>query len=236
MLIGVYTTRAGQTSTSWAVSVAWTLAERYPVLLVDADMQGGTTADVLYVDSAEHSIAHSINGEALTTQIVPVPERSSLDIVPGLQMTCGPPIVETMQIIGSELKALDTYEYVIADLGQPLAHPGLTDPVAAAEAICGIFGRTFVVLKDDPALLARTINVLRAARPPHGELIVCQSGKSHRRAVLETLERELSDLPVRDVYSWDEKRAARAAGTGIPQTFPGIERDLNLSVHAGGRA
>jgi hypothetical protein len=118
---------------------------------------------------------------------------------------------------------------VVADLGHPLSHPGLRSPKSAAEAICSIFGRAFVVIRDDPALLSRSIAVLQAARPPHGELIVChQHGRAYRKAILATLQQSLPEMAVRDVWQWDESRAARMAETGVPASLSGVVVDLNI--------
>ncbi len=87
------------------------------------------------------------------------------------------------------------------------------------------FDRVFIVIRDDPALLSRSIDVLGTARPPHGELIVCeQRGAAHRRVMVESMERELPDLPIRRGWDWDERRAARTADTGRPMTSPASKR------------
>ncbi len=65
-LIAVYTTRAGQTSTHWAVCLAWTLAERARVLLVDCDMEGGTIADLLLLRTEDRGIANCFGDRAAT--------------------------------------------------------------------------------------------------------------------------------------------------------------------------
>ncbi|HSP65765.1 MAG TPA: hypothetical protein VLO10_06210 [Candidatus Deferrimicrobium sp.] len=232
-LVAVYTTRAGQTSTHWAACLAWTLAERARVLLVDCDMEGGTIADLLLLRTNERSIANCFGDRAaspgdLAEQAVTHPMRESLSVVPGLSRSYGYEVSECLRRLAPALAGADEH-VVIADLGHPLSHPGLRSPRAAAEAICSIFGRAFIVVRDEPALLSRTITVLQAARPPHGELIVChQHGKAYRRAILESLQRNLPELAVRDVWQWDEMRAARMAETGIPATLAGIGRDLNL--------
>ena len=49
--------------------------------------------------------------------------------------------------------------------------------------MCAVFNRVFIVIRDDPALLSRSIDVLRTARPAHGELVVCEQ----RGATLDEL-------------------------------------------------
>ena len=233
-LIAVYTTRAGQTSTYWATSLAWTLAESRRVMIIDCDMEGGTIADLLYLRIDERSLGNCFGDrparpEEIEEQAVTVPARPNLRVVPGLKSSYGFEIGEALRKLEPAMKALP-YDTIIADLGHPLAHPGLRSPRTAAESICSVFHRAFVVVRDDPSLVARTINVLRAARPPHGEIIVCQQrSRAHKKEIVESIERELPDLPVRDIWSWDEKRAIRVGDTGIPMSLPGIDKDLHLT-------
>jgi MinD-like ATPase involved in chromosome partitioning or flagellar assembly len=232
-MLGVCTTRAGQTSTYWATALAWTLAESRSVMLVDCDMEGGTIADLLYLDIAEKGLANCFGDRPaaaadLSAQAVAVPHRANLNVIPGLRGTVGFEITECLYKLGSGLQALDC-DMVIADLGHPLAHPGLRSPRAAAQAICAVFQRVFVVVRDEPALMSRSIDVLRAARLAHGELIICrQRSRSLRRLLVESIERELPDLAIRDGWSWDASRAARVAETGRPMTLNGVAMDLHL--------
>ncbi len=232
-LIAVYTTRAGQTSTHWAVSLAWTLAERSRVLLVDCDMEGGTIADVLLLRTDERGIANCfgdrpVTAAQLAAQAVAHPARETLRVVPGLSRSYGYEVSECLRKLGPALAGADE-PVVVADLGHPLSHPGLRSPKAAAEAICAVFARAFVVIRDDPALLSRSIAVLQAARPSHGELIVChQHGRAYRKAILETLQHNIPEVAIRDVWQWDEARAARTAETGVPASLTGVDVELNL--------
>lgn len=233
-LIAVYTTRAGQTSTHFAACLAWTLAERARVLLVDCDMEGGTVADLLLLRTDERGIANCFGDRPATTgelsaQEVAHPERENLRVVPGLARSYGYEVGECLRKLAPALCGAEE-DVVIADLGHPLSHPGLRSPKAAAEAICSVFGRAFVVVRDDPALLSRSIAVLQAARPAHGELIVChQHGRAYRRVIIESLQRNIPGMPVRDVWQWDEARATRMAESGIPAELPGVDRELNLA-------
>ncbi len=232
-LVGVCTTRAGQTSTSWATSLAWSLAASRSVVLVDCDMEGGTVADLLYLRLDDRSLANCLGGKpvtaaALAAQAVSVPDRPGLRVIPGLRSTYGYEIGECLRAIGPALAGL-ACDTVIVDLGHPWAHPGLRSPRAAADAVCSTFHRLFIVIRDEPALLSRSIDVLRTARPPHGELVVCeQRGAAHRRVMVESVERELPDLPIRRGWQWDERRAARTADTGRPAVLIGVETELHL--------
>jgi MinD-like ATPase involved in chromosome partitioning or flagellar assembly len=232
-LIAVYTTRAGQTSTHWAACLAWTLAERNRVLLVDCDMEGGTIADLLLLRTDERGVANCFGDRPATTaqlaeQAVPHPARDRLRVVPGLARSYGYEVSECLRKLAPALAGASE-DVVVADLGHPLSHPGLRSPRAAAEAICSVFGRAFIVIRDDPALVSRSIAVLQAARPPHGELIIChQRGRAYRRAILESLQHNLPGMAIRDVWQWDEARAARIAETGEPASLMGVTADLNI--------
>ena len=232
-LLGVCTTRAGQTSTSWATSLAWSLAGSRSVVLVDCDMEGGTIADLLYLRLDDRSLANCFGDRPVTAamlgaQTIPVPDRPGLRVIPGLRSTYGLEITDCLRSIAPALSELSC-DMVVVDLGHPWAHTGLRSPRAAADAVCAVFDRVFIVVRDAPALLSRSLDVLRTARPPHGELIVCeQRGPSHRRVMDETVERELPDLPIRRGWTWDERRAARVADTGRPTVLAGIEAELHL--------
>jgi len=232
-LIGVCTTRAGQTSTSWAASLAWTLSATRSVVLVDSDMEGGTIADLLYLRLDDRSLANCFGGRpvstaVLTAQTLPVPSRPGLRVIPGLRGAYGFEIGECLRTIAPALGDMQC-DTVVVDLGHPWSHPALRSPKAAADAVCSVFHRVFIVVRDEPALMSRSIDVLRTARPSHGELIVCeQRGAAHRRVMTESLDREVPDLAIRRGWHWDERRASRMADTGRPLMLTGVEADLHL--------
>jgi MinD-like ATPase involved in chromosome partitioning or flagellar assembly len=233
LLIGVCTTRAGQTSTYWATSLAWSLAAQRTVTLVDCDMEGGTIADLLYLSIADRSLGNCFgdrpaSAAELEEQSVPVPQRPALRVLPGLRSSYGYEISDCLRRVGTAMSTLGS-DVVVADLGHPLAHPGLRSPRTSAEAVSASFQRVFVVIRDEPALVARSINVLRAARPAHGELVIChQRSRAHFRSIVETIERELPELPIRDVWRWDEGAATRMGDTGVPMPMDGIAQELQL--------
>jgi MinD-like ATPase involved in chromosome partitioning or flagellar assembly len=203
------------------------------VVLVDCDMEGGTIADLLYLRLDDRGLANCFGGRpvtaaVLTAQTVAVPDRPGLRVIPGLRNAYGFEIGEALRAIAPALAEL-ACDAVIVDLGHPWSHPGLRSPRAAAEAVCSVFHRVFVVVRDEPALLARSIDVLRTARPAHGELVICeQRGAAHRRVMVESIERELPELTIRRGWEWDERRAARMADSGRPMTLAGVEDELHL--------
>ena len=71
--------------------------------------------------------------------------------------------------------------------------------------------------------------MLRAARPSHGEIVIChQRSRAHHRSIVETIERELPELPIRDVWRWDEGAATRMGDSGVPMPLDGITQELRL--------
>jgi MinD-like ATPase involved in chromosome partitioning or flagellar assembly len=211
--------------------LAWELAQQRDVLLVDSDMEGGTVADTLYLRLENRSLANCF-GERPTSpaelerQALSVPERARLRVVPGLRRSYGFEVVECLRKLAPALRDQES-DLVIVDLGHPLSHPGLRSPRAAAEAITSCFHRLFIVVRDEPALLARTIDVLQAARLSHGEMVVCQQrSAAHRRLVRDTFGRLFPELLLRECWTWDERGAARMAETGKPMRMPGIAAEL----------
>ena len=95
LLLGVCTTRAGQTSTSWATSLAWSLSAGRSVVLVDCDMEGGTVADLLYLRLDDRGLANCFRGSTSdrracwTHKRYGVPDRPGLRVIPGLRSTYG---------------------------------------------------------------------------------------------------------------------------------------------------
>ena len=221
--IAVLTPRSGSGSTTWATSLAWTLAETRQVLLIDADMQGGTIADLLRPGSLRgRSIARlyapdtDITAEQIMGSVVKVPKRPNLHIIPGFQQFSGPPVSDFIFSIQNAFKKLPE-DIVICDLGQCLSYPGLSDPRGEAEAISAAFSRVFVVLRDDPVLAPHAIETLAAAHMPQAELVVVQSRPGAlTEQIHQALKERVADLPIRAYWPWDEKRAYQMSHTGIP--------------------
>jgi len=125
LLIAVYTTRAGQTSTHFATCLAWTLAHDHRVLLVDCDMEGGTIADLLLLPTRERSIANCFGDRPaapaeLEDQAVTHPGRDRLRVVPGLTRSFGYEVGECLAKLGPAMRGVQD-DVVVADLGHPLA-------------------------------------------------------------------------------------------------------------------
>jgi MinD-like ATPase involved in chromosome partitioning or flagellar assembly len=230
-LVGVVSPRAGSTATYFATCLSYTLADDRRVVLVDADMSGGTVADLLHLKTEGRSLAHLYGGDVRAIEVaeleamaVPVPHRPNLRVVPGIESTYGNRTSWMLPPLDAALKALSA-DVVVCDLGQALCYPGIESPSAEAEAICKVFQRVFVVTRDDPALFARYIEVLRQARLPRAELVITQS--RHRRlgeSMAETMSRQVGDVPIRYVWPWDERRAAHMGDSGVPMTLRNVHQ------------
>jgi MinD-like ATPase involved in chromosome partitioning or flagellar assembly len=238
-VVSVLTTKDGQGSTTFALSLAWAASEERRVLLVDADMSGtGTLADALALDFGGLGIGNlfgtiAISAAMLEQQAVAVRTRPRLRVVAGLQGFSGPGVAELLPRLVPALRSAPD-ELVVLDLGAALAHPGQESPRRTAEAIAGASQRVFVVVHDSPARLVKSIQVLKAAQLPQAELVVYET---RRGALREQLRRALAEhLPgarIGIVLPWDERRAIRAEDAATPLSIPGILQALRVPAAAG---
>lgn len=230
--VGVLTTRPGQGSTTFALSLAWDLSTTHSVTLVDADMMGGTVADALELDTQSRSIANlltatRIDATALDGQAVIHPRRGSLRIVPGIRGYSGPSTGRLMPRLAQGLATLRT-DFVVVDLGCPLAFPDLESPRVTAEGIAAAMKRTFVVMRDDPTLLPGSIQLLKQARVPQADLVVMRRrGSRVARLGRLVLEEQLPGYPIWNA-DWDERRGRSATYEGRILEQPGLARGFRL--------
>jgi MinD-like ATPase involved in chromosome partitioning or flagellar assembly len=234
-VVSVVTTKDGQGSTTFALSLAWAAAEHRRVLLVDADMSGtGTLADAIALDLGGRGIGNLFGTLAITSamleqQAISVRTRPRLRVVAGLQGFSGPGVADLLPRLVPALRAVPD-ELVVLDLGAALAHPGQESPRRTAEAIAQASQRVFIVMHDSPARLVKSIQVLQAAQLPQAELVVYET---RRGALREQLRRALAEhLPgirVGIVLPWDERRAIRAEDDAIPVPVPGILQALRIA-------
>ena len=233
-VVSVLTTKDGQGSTSFALSLAWAAAEHRRVLLVDADMSGtGTLADAIALDFGGLGIGGlfgtvAISAAMLEQQAVAVAVRPRLRVVAGLQGFSGPGVADLLPMLGPALRSVAD-ELVVLDLGAALAHPGHESPRRTAEAISQASQRVFIVMHDSPARLVKSIQVLKAAQLPQAELVVYET---RRGALRDQLRRALAEhLPgvrIGTVLPWDERRAMRAEDSATPIVVPGLLQALRL--------
>jgi MinD-like ATPase involved in chromosome partitioning or flagellar assembly len=234
-VVSVLTTKDGQGSTSLALSLAWTLADKRRVMALDADMSGtGTLADLIALDFGSRGIGNlfgtmEISGYLLEQQAVQVRSRPRLRVVPGLQGFCGPGVGELLPRLAPALEVLPE-ELVVLDLGAALAHPRQESPRRTAEVIAEVSNRVLVVLHDSPARLVKSIQILKAAQLPQAELIVYESRRGVlREQITRTIGEHLPGHRLSAVLPWDERRAARAEDAAVPESVPALLKSLRLA-------
>jgi MinD-like ATPase involved in chromosome partitioning or flagellar assembly len=237
-VVSVLTTKDGQGSTSFALSLAWAAAEQRRVLLVDADMSGtGTLADAIALDFGGLGIGNlfgtlAISAAMLEQQAVTVGVRPRLRVVAGLQGFSGPSVADLLPGLLPALRSVPD-ELVVLDLGAALAHPGHESPRRTAEAISHASQRVFIVMHDSPARLVKSIQILKAAQLPQAELVVYETRRGALRQQLRrALAEHLPGLRIGVVLPWDERRAMRAEDAGTPMAVPGLLQTLRLPTAA----
>jgi MinD-like ATPase involved in chromosome partitioning or flagellar assembly len=233
-VLSVLTTKDGQGSTSFALSLAWAAAEHRRVLLVDADMSGtGTLADVLALDFGGLGIGNlfgtvAISAAMLEQQAVMVSARPRLRVVAGLQGFSGPGIADLLPQLVPALRSVPD-EVIVLDLGAALAHPGHESPRRTAESIAQASQRVFIVMHDSPARLVKSIQVLKAAQLPQAELVVHETRRGAlREQVRRALAEHLPGVRIGIVLPWDERRAMRAEDAATPIAVPGLLQTLRV--------
>ena len=233
-VLSVLTTKDGQGSTGFALSLAWAAADQRRVLLIDADMSGtGTLADVIALDFGSRGIGNLFGTQVISAlmleqQAVQARGRPRLRVVAGLQGFPGPGVADFLPRLTPCLDALHD-DLVVLDLGAALAHPGQESSRRAAEAIAAASQRVFVVLQDGPARLVKSIQVLKAAQLPQAELVLLETRRGAlREQVRQALAEHLPGVRLAAVLPWDERRAARAEDAATPMAVPGLLRALQL--------
>ena len=233
-IVSVLTTKDGQGSTGFALSLAWAAAEQRRVLLVDADMSGtGTLADAIALDFGGLGIGNlfgtlAVSAAMVEQQAVRVAVRPRLRVVAGLQGFSGPGLAELLPRLVPALRSVPD-QLVVLDLGAALAHPGHESPRRTAEAISGASQRVFVVVHDSPARLVKSIQVLKVAQLPQAELVVYETRRGAlREQVRRALAEHLPGVRIGVVLPWDERRAMRAEDTATPMAVPDLLQTLRI--------
>jgi len=233
-VVGILTTKDGQGSTGFALSLAWTAAEQRRVLLLDADMSGtGTLADAIALDFDVHGIGNLFGTQAITAamleaEAVRVRSRPRLRVVAGLQGFCGPGVAELLPRLAPAFASV-TDELVLLDLGAPLAHPGQESPRHTAEVIASVCHRVFVIIHDSPPRLVKSIQVLKAAQLPQAEVVICETRRGALRAqVRKALAENLPGVRLTATHRWDERRAVKAEDSAQPIRIAGLMEALRL--------
>jgi MinD-like ATPase involved in chromosome partitioning or flagellar assembly len=234
--IAVLTTRPGQGSTTFAMSLAWDLSVTRSVTLVDADMMGGTIADALELETQGRGLANlltatQVDANSIDGQAVTHPTRGSLRVVPGLRGFSGPSLGRLMPRLNAALNGLKT-DFAVVDLGCPLAFPDLESPRVTAETIAHAVRRTLVVLRDDPTLLPGSIQLLKFARIPQADLVVMKRrGSRMGRITSDVLSVQLPGYPTWQ-FDWDERKGQQATYEGRVLEQPGLAETLRIATAA----
>jgi MinD-like ATPase involved in chromosome partitioning or flagellar assembly len=237
-VIAFYGVKDGQGVTTTALGLACELARQHTILFVDADMSGtGTAVDLLLLDPAGRGMNNLIGGRAITGrdllgQAVGT-QLPKMAVVPGLIAVCGsaiPRLVEQLQA-GSAFN-VEGVDFVVVDFGA-VAHPEQRSLRHALTAIASVSHRVFAVIRDEPALLARNFQVLKAALPPKTELLLIESRRGAvRKQVQEALRLRLPELPLVGLIEWDPGKAMHAADTGRPPPMGDLLRQLQITERA----
>ena len=182
LLLGVCTTRAGQTSTSWATSLAWSLAASRSVVLVDCDMEGGTIADLLYLRLDDRGLANCFGDRPVTATVLGCPDDpgagpagSARDPGAAQHLWPGDRRLSSFDCAGTRARLHVTRSSSISGIRGRTRASDPRGPLPTRCAPC--FDRVFIVIRDDPALLsqehrrpshratsARRVDRVRAAR------------------------------------------------------------------------
>jgi MinD-like ATPase involved in chromosome partitioning or flagellar assembly len=233
-VISVLTTKDGQGSTSFALSLAWAVADQRRVMLIDADMSGtGNVADMIALDTGSRGIGSlfgtlAVSAAMLEQQATPVRARPRLRVVAGLQGFSGPGVGELVPRLSPALRSL-TDELVVLDLGAALAHPRQESARETGEAICAASQRVFIVMHDSPTRLVRSIQVLKAAQLPQAELVVYETRRGALRGQLtKAFSEHLPGTRLTAFLPWDERRAARAEDAAVPIPAPNLLDTLRI--------
>lgn len=234
LLIAVMGTRAGSTSTYWATSLAWTIATAgHTTMLMDCDMECGTIEGLLNFDRRARRGLSNIVGTRATAQdieaqSVPHKKVDKLKVVGGLWGQYGPEITNPLRFFGESLKSISA-EVVIADLGHPFSHAGITNPHEVAVQITETFDRIFVLVRDSPELFPRALDALKLADFSRGEIVLSQQQNNQFVGLItKSLQDQLPLMPVVSVFPWDQKRALDMSMSAVPMSLEDVPAKLNL--------
>jgi MinD-like ATPase involved in chromosome partitioning or flagellar assembly len=237
-VISFYGVKDGQGVTTTAVSLACELALQHSTLFLDADMSGtGTAVDLLLLDPAGRGMNNLIGGRVITAQDLLAQAVGTrlprLGLVPGLIAVCGssvPRLADQLRA-GSALN-VPGVDFLVVDFGA-IAHPEQRSLRQAVTAIAAVSHRVFSVIRDDPPLLARSLQVLKAALPPKTELLLLESRRGAvRKQAEEALRLRLPELPLAGRIPWDPARAMGAADGGKPIALGDLFRQLQVAQRA----
>lgn len=189
-------------------------------MLIDADMECGTIQALLRLERRSgRSLSNLIGMRRVTSADIEaqaIDAGGRLRVVPGLWGSYGPEISDALPPLREAMLGLSE-STVVVDLGHPVAHANLRSPRLVAESIAETFSRIYIVMRDSAELVARSIDVLRLADFPHGQVIICeQRGRQLQKQLRAVIGSQLPNLPVAGRWTWDEAKATRMGDSGRP--------------------
>lgn len=236
-IITVLTTKDGQGSTTQAVQIAWTLAgQDKRVLLIDCDMSGtGNVADHFNIERGDKSLyaflyKPNLAASDIERQAVQHPRKPGLWVVPGLRGGSGYSVFKMLPVLRQALENVP-FEYVVLDIGAPLAHPDISvKPNEVAEVISAASHHVLVVVKDSPAQLINSVLLLHGAQFPAAELVLVETTQGQMRDMVRSYLREsLPWLEWKTVVPWDHRRQQQAEHSAEPLSAAGVIKALHLA-------
>lgn len=231
--VAVLSIKAGQGTSTWAAALAWEASEGQRVLAIDADGSGGRLARQFGVETSRSLRdaygADAIPQPSLRAQLVDVPGRPNLQVIPGWGRPC-PIQPETMiRLLDPGLRGLDA-DLAVVDLGAPLRYPGFTSMAleATARQIAQTFQQIFVVVRTEDEALDVTVRTLRSVAMPRTRLVVARSRYGAEMGVVREILGHLPDHPIAHEWEWNQKRAEEARALGRPLQVRGLPERLGL--------
>lgn len=228
--VAVLGTSAGQGATHVASALAWEGAEHGSVLLVDADPNVGTVADVLGLEPVVRLSSvwgpTGVATRALLNAALPIEGRKQLRVVAGFER----PIVEWPGVLAGLASALaeaPSALMVVVDLGVPFSAAAAAPSLGPALGM--VFDAVVVVLRSDADLLARSIRLLWADPLPRARVVLMRPQGERGAAAAQVLSSQLPWLPEPLEWRMDRGRMLAAMAGHRPVLRPGgLLRPLGL--------
>jgi len=231
--VAVLTTSAGQCSTFVATALAWDAAEEKTVVLVDADPQTGTVANVFGFDPDRRLSTvwapGGLTSAALQSAVTRLPQRPQLGLVAGFAR----PITDwpgVFTVLGPALLGLPC-DVVIVDLGAPFT-PAASSARPLSTQLGEMFDIVVLVLRVDHDLVARSVRILQGAPLPRTRLVLMRPEKERGGPIATILERELPWLGPPLEWSMNRKAMLGAAEVGRVHGRRGVAAELGVAGQA----
>jgi hypothetical protein len=226
-IISVVSTRDRVGASTFAFHMAYELAARKRVLLIDLDESGGSLAEACQVDgrlvverSAENFyIGTAVPAEQIQSNALPITDRRTrLQLVAGrrperTELGGGQHIILPRLHDGLRHQDVDV---VVLDLGACLGHSGGALQAVAA-AIESVSDRVIGVLCADPLVVQHAVQVMRGVgRELLADFVCWRSGGEWARHAERVWFEEHPGQPLRAWLEWSDSSYNRWLRTGTP--------------------